>query len=374
MLERVGCYTKRWKRIKRSGFADEDFLKSDITAGQAPESSLSSASSTDSSNGSKKSKRSAKKTKKESISNYSEAPSELSSEKIVSFSESGEGGPKSHQKRRFQESATSQSVVSSSEDSANYKPTSSKRCRTSSFQHVLPAPSRTASLTTQSIASTAQPYPLQALSSYNLSLVNPKTRTSASYYMNEDDMILIEDVMMCPYVFRSSHAVECGALAEVVVPGMLRVQFSNNNKLLSMELVFDAMGFMQQLDGANGGNITAQVIPGSLEMALMHCNHEARVITKATSPYNILHVNEAWTKLTQHTQVEVEGKALLPLLEGSETPANLEGEMMVTTNAGKKSTLLDDAANGRTRVSTCVHYSKSGKPFVDFMCTYPLTK
>ncbi|KAG7352050.1 hypothetical protein IV203_008098 [Nitzschia inconspicua] len=361
MLERVGCYTNRWKRVKRSDFPHEDLLNKEIMAGRAPESSLSSGSSTDSYNGSQKSQRASAK-------NNKDLPRDTDSPLKELFSSSDCRNHGSSIKKRRQESS-SIPVSSSLDDTVEDNSTPAKRQR--------PSPSKLATRTVLPAATSAasinganQPYPTHALSSYNLNLVNQKHRTSASYFMNEDDMIMVEDVMMCPYVFRTSHAVECGSLAEVIVPGMLRVQFSPNNKLLSMEMVFDAMGFMQQLDSANGGNITAQVIPGNLEMALMHCSHEARVITQATPPYSILHVNEVWTGLTEYSQVEVEGKALLPILEGSNMTDSLEEGMM---NLGKSSSLLRDAAKGRPSFSTSVHHRKTGKPFVDFMCTYPLT-
>ena len=62
-------------------------------------------------------------------------------------------------------------------------------------------------------------------------------RITATYHINEDDMILMEDVLMCPFVFRSQDAVVCGALAECVMPGMFRAHFSARNKLLSVEMV-----------------------------------------------------------------------------------------------------------------------------------------
>lgn len=363
MLERAGCYNKRWQRIKRSGFVDEDFVNKEISAGQAPESSLSSGSSSDSSSTSRTFKRGSKKSRKNQEAT-TETDGRGESKGIVSSSSDAskkETDGAKNNKKRGQEtlSSTSKPTSSSSNVASGSRTPSTKRRRMS-------PPQVAGAISIQSITSaTSQPYPIQALSSYNLNLVNQNQRTSAKYYMNEDDMIMIEDVMMCPYVFRTSHAVECGALAEVIVPGMLRVQFSPNNKLLNMELVFDAMGFMQQLDGANGGNITAQVVPGSLEMALMHSSHEARAITQATPPYSILHVNEMWTNLTKHSQVDVEGKALLPLLEGSDENEKQTGPFWA---------VLDDAAKGRPRFFTGVHYRKSGHPFVDFMCTYPLTK
>jgi hypothetical protein len=93
----------------------------------------------------------------------------------------------------------------------------------------------------------------------------------ACYHINEDDMCMTDDVLMCPFTFRSLDAVWCGALAECVMPGMIRVCFSSNNKLKSVEMIFDAMGFCQQLEHASGNLGTAQIIPNCLEMVCLIC-------------------------------------------------------------------------------------------------------
>jgi len=79
------------------------------------------------------------------------------------------------------------------------------------------------------------------------------TSTVATYNLNQDDMLLTGNTLMCPFTFRTRNGIHQGALAEVIQPGMLRVTFSpSNNRLSSIEMVFDAMGFMQQLERANG--------------------------------------------------------------------------------------------------------------------------
>ena len=93
----------------------------------------------------------------------------------------------------------------------------------------------------------------------------------AYYHINEDDMVMTDDVLMCPFTFRSMDAVWCGALAECVMPGMLRACFSANNKLKSVEMIFDAMGFCQQLEHASGNLGMAQIIPNCLEMVSDFC-------------------------------------------------------------------------------------------------------
>ena len=190
----------------------------------------------------------------------------------------------------------------------------------------------------------------------------------ACYHMNEDDMILMEDVLMCPFVFRSQDAVVCGALAECVMPGMFRAHFSARNKLLSVEMVYDAMGFMQQLERASGSERTAQIIPGSLEMALSPSSSEARVITLAEPPFLIVNVNEMWTRQTRYTQMEVEGRELLDLLEGDKSLPE------ASVRPGKPRHKFEDVAKGWCANSTNIHYRKNGEEFVDYVCSYPLTK
>jgi hypothetical protein len=196
----------------------------------------------------------------------------------------------------------------------------------------------------------------------NSSQNRPQIR--AYYHLNEDAMILMEDVLMCPFLFKTHDAVVGGALAECVMPGMLRANFSAKNKLASMEMVYDAMGFMQQLERASGSEVTAQIIPGSLEMALSPTASEARVITLAEPPFLIVNVNEVWTRMTKYSQMEVEGQELFGLLQGE----NSEGQ------PGIGAYNLDDMTQGRCTCSTRLHYDKEGREFVDFVSSYPLTK
>jgi hypothetical protein len=202
-------------------------------------------------------------------------------------------------------------------------------------------------------------------SSSNSSEQAPQTK--AYYHINEDDMIMMEDVLMCPFMLRSQDAVLCGALAECVMPGMLRAHFSPRNKLLSFEMLFDSMGFMQQLERASGSEGTAQIVPASLEMALSPNGNEARVITLAKEPFLIVSVTEAWTRCTKYTQMEVEGKGL-NVIEGSRTNADAR------VRVGKPVHRFDEVAQGKCACSTNIYYDKEGREFIAFVCSYPLTK
>ena len=190
---------------------------------------------------------------------------------------------------------------------------------------------------------------------------------AAFYHVNEDDMLLTNDVLMCPFIFRTQDAVLCGALAECVMPGMLRAKFSSSNKLLNLEMVYDAMGFMQQLGRASGNETVAEIIPNSIEMSLQPNGEEARVITTAKAPFSIVSVNGRWTKTTKFTQMEVEKKDL-SMLEGGMTDA------AVRKRPGKPIHDFACVADGLPACSTNVYYDKYGKAFVAFVTAYPLTK
>lgn len=193
-----------------------------------------------------------------------------------------------------------------------------------------------------------------------------KPQIKAFYHFNEDDMIIMDDVIMCPFVFRTQDAVLCGALAECVMPGMLRGEFSSRNKLHNLEMVYDSMGLMQQLERCSGSELMAQIIPGSLEMALSPAPYECRAITLVEPPYLIVNVNKSWTKLTKHTQMDVEGAELFSIL-GSSSDSS---ESRQATNPPYD---LKDVSEGRCKCTTRFHFDKDGREFVDFMCSYPLT-
>lgn len=190
-----------------------------------------------------------------------------------------------------------------------------------------------------------------------------------SYHINQDSQILMGDILMCPFVFRSHDAISCGALSECIMPGMLRAEFSTRNKLKNLELTYDAMGFMQQLARASGNDSTAQIIPSSVEMALTPSSTEARVITMAKPPYLIMNVNEQWTRLTGYTQMDAEGKEYLSLIEGEHTIPLHRNRMGNLPTAH----VFEGVAKGRPTCSTNIHYDKAGADFIEFVASFPLT-
>ena len=193
------------------------------------------------------------------------------------------------------------------------------------------------------------------------------TMIRGSYHINQDSQILMGDVLMCPFVFRSHDAISCGALSECIMPGMLRAEFSARNKLKSLELTYDAMGFMQQLARASGNDSAAQIIPSSVDVALAPSSTEARVITMADPPYLIMNVNEQWTRLTGYTQMDAEGKEYFSLIEGEHTIPETK------TGIGRSTHAFENVAKGRPTCSTNIHHDKAGIAFIEFVASFPLT-
>ena len=73
--------------------------------------------------------------------------------------------------------------------------------------------------------------------------------------------------------------------------------------MTSAEMVFDVMGFMQQLQRASGISPESSIVPNTLEMALQP-SREARAILRNHVPgHACILVNEAWTHMIGHTQV-----------------------------------------------------------------------
>ena len=67
------------------------------------------------------------------------------------------------------------------------------------------------------------------------------------YSCNKEDMIAAGDLIMCKYVMKIEGYQKVGCTAGCVQHGMLQCKFNKQNKMISAELTYDVMGFMQQL-------------------------------------------------------------------------------------------------------------------------------
>lgn len=184
-----------------------------------------------------------------------------------------------------------------------------------------------------------------------------------------------DDVVMARFVFCTTNATACGAACECRVPGMLRCQFSAQNKLVSCEFMFDIMSFMQQLQcaagppelmrrapgGSSGGGLPHEVpiVANTLQMACAESS-EARAITAARPPYPVVYVNARWTELCGYTLDEIRGGSL----------ACLQGP---STDQRQVGALMRDLRRGHPASMTVTNYCKSGRPFQNYLRVFPLS-
>ena len=105
--------------------------------------------------------------------------------------------------------------------------------------------------------------------------------------------------------------------------------------MVSAEMVFDVMGFMQQLQRASSISPESSIVPNTLEMALQP-TREARAIIRSHPPQHMaIHVNEAWTVLLGHTQSEAEGIPLTRLLRVDNSQYSLLNSLSREVAAGR---------------------------------------
>ncbi|CAM9412474.1 unnamed protein product, partial [Laminaria digitata] len=153
---------------------------------------------------------------------------------------------------------------------------------------------------------------------------NPTRRKlKYQFYTSPEDTVVGPNELMCQWLMRTDNAAECGAQCEVFSHGMLRARFSADNRIHRLELIFDAMGFMQQLQRATGGGVF-RTIPNTLEAA-MKPSQQAALVCSVEPPYCIANVNAAWTALMGHSLEDV--KFFPSSLMNGPPEANNSGEL-----------------------------------------------
>ncbi len=69
-----------------------------------------------------------------------------------------------------------------------------------------------------------------------------------TYYVARDDILVAGDLAMCRYLLKVDGCEKLGSDQACYQPGMLQCRFCpQTNKIVHAEMVFDVMGFMQQL-------------------------------------------------------------------------------------------------------------------------------
>jgi len=119
--------------------------------------------------------------------------------------------------------------------------------------------------------------------------------------VKDEDVITAGDLLMCCYVMTLdvSHAV--GQERKCSQMGMIQCKFNSTNKIVALELIYDVMGFMQQLQRANLINPDNGIVPNTLSMALQ-ASSEPRLIVRTEPPFHVVHLNEAWHALKNTLQ------------------------------------------------------------------------
>lgn len=151
----------------------------------------------------------------------------------------------------------------------------------------------------------------QAIGYGNPKWVTAMKNCSGCYITHEfgpDDMLASGDQVICRFRMKVEGGDMVGIKHNCVQNGMIKARFGENNKIVSAEMVFDVMGFMQQLQKASSISPESNIVPNTLDMAL-HASKEARVIMLAEPPYRVLTVNDAWTRQNNITQSQIEGKS-----------------------------------------------------------------
>mmetsp|Transcript_4321 Transcript_4321/g.4749 ORF Transcript_4321/g.4749 Transcript_4321/m.4749 type:complete len:225 (-) Transcript_4321:848-1522(-) len=117
-------------------------------------------------------------------------------------------------------------------------------------------------------------------------------------------------------------------------PGMLSCEFNHMNKIVSIEIIFDVMSFMQQLQRTAGLLPEHSIVPNTLEMALQPSN-EIRALVKSDNPFVCLHVNLQFTRFTGFSQSDIENREVLRVLNLNEVDAANLSSVFTRCSSGK---------------------------------------
>ena len=146
----------------------------------------------------------------------------------------------------------------------------------------------------------------------------------AQFYSLNEETICAGNRLMSKWYLSTVNAVKRGARFELSKHGMMKAIFTPNNKLLSLEMTFDVMSFMQQLRRASG-KVDFEVVPNIYRVAV-EPSPEPRLVLSSTAPFHIVHCNEKWGELYGYAPTDVIGKTM-ELFNGPETAvATIAGE------------------------------------------------
>lgn len=167
------------------------------------------------------------------------------------------------------------------------------------------------------------------------------------YHTSKEDVIASNDMVMCRFILKLEKKENLSQ--NFIQPGMLHCKFSRFNKIISMEIIFDVMSFMQQLQRMAEISLENSIIPNTLDMAVQPSN-EARLLVQSEFPYSILHVNISWTKLFGYSQGDLESGQLLSTLDLSSSEMDTLVTSLENCKIGRPGSCI---VRARTKLGAC---------------------
>ncbi|CAM9556607.1 unnamed protein product [Chrysoparadoxa australica] len=137
----------------------------------------------------------------------------------------------------------------------------------------------------------------------------------------DSTVLSVGDMLMCRFTVQTANAHRSGVKGDCSLQGMLQCKFGAHSRIVNMEMMFDVMGFMQQLLHSTGKTNAELAVPHTLEVACEPECAQARLITKAEPPFEVMHASKGFTNLMGYSLSDLEGKTLA-VLPGQETCMN----------------------------------------------------
>jgi len=182
-------------------------------------------------------------------------------------------------------------------------------------------------------------------------------KVQLNYYCFIEDTVIVGDSLMCRWMMRTVNAVQCGGLCELYNHGMLRAEFSPENVMVKIDLMFDVMSFMQQLQRCSGREYF-HMVPNTVAMAKQSAD-EPRMVVSASKPYKIIYVNSRWSTLFGYSLEEVYMKGMA-IIDGGQGDSSLVAQADEQFPLQRAYSFLTKT-NSRYRIM-----------FPNYLCFYPL--
>eukprot|EP01035_Chromulina_nebulosa_P018341 gene18341-24032_t len=159
---------------------------------------------------------------------------------------------------------------------------------------------------------------IQSISSFAYIKNNDITqRVNTQFQMDRNQMIVNDNQIMTKCNFSTVNAVQLGARYEINLSKIIKAIFSPSNKLLSLEISYDVMSFMQQLRRCCSKH-EFQVVPNTVGIA-QERSSEARIVIESFAPFLVTYVNKDWCDMYGYERDTIMYKSCLSFLSHEET-------------------------------------------------------